>query len=99
MFGRRSNQYHALLHSLLDKFFVLKSHRFFSQTKLDNLSENIDTTKAYVDELCDHNTTIKQKHNENAAKHNQMKLATKTGGSRKRRRRKRRGLKNKSMKR
>ena len=70
-----------------------------AETNLNDLSKNIDTTKAYVDELCDHNTTIKQKHNENAAKHNQMKLATKTGGSRKRRRRKRRGLKNKSMKR
>ena len=70
-----------------------------AETNLNDLSKNIDTTKAHVDELCSHNTTIKQKHNENVANHNQMKLATKTGGSRKRRRRKRRGLKNKSMKR
>ena len=70
-----------------------------AEANLNDLSKNIDTTEAHVDELCSHNSSIKQKHNENVAKHNQMKLATKTGGSRKRRRRKRKGLKNKSMKR
>ena len=59
----------------------------------------INGTEKQVDKLCEHNRSTEQKHNENVANHNEMKLATKTGGSRKRRRRKRRGVKNKSMKR